>query len=78
VAKLKANAAKCAAGHSVLQLSQNRVTERVMSALHLRQRIYSRYELASLSEGDLRDIGVTRGEAEFEAAKSVLAQVIEI
>jgi len=49
-----------------------------MSAQHLRQRIYSRYELASPSEGDLRDIGVTRGEAEFEAAKSVLAQVIEI
>ena len=48
-----------------------------MSAQHLRQRIYSRYELASPSEGDLRDIGVTRGEAEFER-ESVLAQVIEI
>jgi len=34
-----------------------------------RERVYSRYELMSLNEGDLRDIGLTRGEAEFEAAK---------
>ena len=34
-----------------------------------RERIYSRHELMSLNERDLRDIGLTRGEAEFEAAK---------
>jgi len=33
------------------------------------QRIYSRYELMHLDESSLRDIGLTRGEADFEAAK---------
>jgi len=33
------------------------------------QRVYSRYELMHLDESGLRDIGLTRGEAEFEAAK---------
>jgi len=33
------------------------------------QRLRSRYELASLSEDSLRDIGLSRGEAEFEASK---------
>jgi uncharacterized protein YjiS (DUF1127 family) len=33
------------------------------------QRIYSRYELMRLDESSLRDIGLTRGEAEFEAVK---------
>jgi uncharacterized protein YjiS (DUF1127 family) len=34
-----------------------------------RQRIRSRYELMSLNEADLRDIGMTRGEAELESSK---------
>jgi uncharacterized protein YjiS (DUF1127 family) len=33
------------------------------------QRILSRYELTSLGEADLRDIGLSRAEAEFESSK---------
>jgi uncharacterized protein YjiS (DUF1127 family) len=33
------------------------------------QRARSRYELESLSDENLRDVGLTRGEAEFEASK---------
>jgi uncharacterized protein YjiS (DUF1127 family) len=33
------------------------------------QRIRSRYELAGLSDADLRDIGVSRATAEFESTK---------
>lgn len=34
------------------------------------QRARSRYELATLGEADLRDIGLSRGEAEFEPSKA--------
>jgi uncharacterized protein YjiS (DUF1127 family) len=34
-----------------------------------RQRFRSRYELMNLNEADLRDIGMTRGEAELESSK---------
>lgn len=33
------------------------------------QRVCSRYELISLGDADLRDIGRSRGEAEFESSK---------
>jgi len=33
------------------------------------RRSYTRYELRHLDESRLRDIGLTRGEAEFEAVK---------
>ena len=33
------------------------------------QRVRSRYELASLGESDLRDIGISRASAEFESSK---------
>jgi uncharacterized protein YjiS (DUF1127 family) len=33
------------------------------------QRVRSRYELANLGETDLRDIGLSRAEAEFETTK---------
>lgn len=33
------------------------------------QRLRSRYELMSLTETELRDIGLSRGEAEFESSK---------
>ena len=33
------------------------------------QRIRSRYELSSLNETDLRDVGLTRADAEFESSK---------
>jgi uncharacterized protein YjiS (DUF1127 family) len=33
------------------------------------QRVRSRYELASLGEADLRDVGLSRGEAEYESSK---------
>ena len=33
------------------------------------QRVCSRYELMSLGEADLRDVGLSRGEAEFESSK---------
>jgi len=33
------------------------------------QRVRSRHELSSPSEADLRDIGLSRGEAEFESSK---------
>ena len=33
------------------------------------QRLRSRYELTSLDEAGLRDVGLSRGEAEFESSK---------
>ena len=33
------------------------------------QRLRSRYELQTLGEQDLRDIGLTSGEAQFESSK---------
>jgi uncharacterized protein YjiS (DUF1127 family) len=33
------------------------------------QRLRSRYELMSLSESELRDVGLSRGDAEFESSK---------
>lgn len=35
-----------------------------------RRRVHSRYELMSLGDAELRDIGLTRGEADFEQSKS--------
>jgi len=35
-----------------------------------RRRVRSRYELMSLGDAELRDIGLTRGEADFEQSKS--------
>ena len=35
-----------------------------------RRRVRSRYELMSLGDAELRDIGVARGEADFEHSKS--------
>ncbi len=33
------------------------------------QCVRSRYELSNLNDTDLRDVGLTRGEAEFESSK---------
>ena len=35
-----------------------------------RRRVRSRYELMSLGDAELRDIGLTRGEVDFEKSKS--------
>jgi uncharacterized protein YjiS (DUF1127 family) len=35
-----------------------------------RRRVRSRYELRSLGDAELRDIGLTRGEADFDQSKS--------
>jgi uncharacterized protein YjiS (DUF1127 family) len=35
-----------------------------------RRRVRSRYELMSLGDAELRDIGLTRGEADFDQSKS--------
>jgi uncharacterized protein YjiS (DUF1127 family) len=48
------------------------VTMRKVTLAHLtqwQQRSLGRRELANLTERDLRDIGITRGEAEAEANK---------
>jgi uncharacterized protein YjiS (DUF1127 family) len=34
-----------------------------------RRRVRSRYELQNLGEADLRDIGLSRGESDFESSK---------